>query len=225
VAWLVVFAGCVVALSRWLRRHLGLTGLIGAGVVAGAVAALWGVDWEGPVATWMPCRRNWAWLPSYFLRSSPTEALVFEIGDARVKICYGRPRARGRKMLGGAQVPFGQLWRTGANEPTTIRTTSPIVIGGIRVDGGKASLYTVPGPETWEIILNRSTTQWGIESEYHDAIRSQELGRTVVASGRADGYSEILTISVEPAQNDSSILLVLFWEDTVVRVPVTVPAA
>ena len=75
-----------------------------------------------------------------------------------VKICYGRPASRARTMLGGSRVPYGRLWRTGANEPTTILSPIPLDIAGITMPAGRASLYTVPGPETWQVILNRSTS-------------------------------------------------------------------
>lgn len=117
-------------------------------------------------------------------------------------------------MLGGKYVPFGRLWRTGANEPTTIIATGALEIAGIPVPAGRTTLYTVPGPETWEVILNRSTSQWGIESEYGDAVKAQELGRAILRSETAAAPVERLTLSVEPEA------LVLRWERTQVRIPV-----
>ena len=64
------------------------------------------------IATWAPCPRNWAWLPTYLPRESPLEALSFKLGKVHVKVCYGSPALRGRTMLGGDSVPFGKLWRT-----------------------------------------------------------------------------------------------------------------
>lgn len=175
----------------------------------------------GPaLATHLPCPRNWMWMPTWFLRSSPMGSTSATIGGARVKLCYGRPAARGRRMLGGRYVPFGQLWRTGANEPTMIITTTPLEVAGVPVPAGRTALYSVPGPESWEIILNRSTSQWGIESEYSEAVRAQEIGRGIVASRPAGGqHVERLEISFDPATADSATL-VLHWESTVVRVPV-----
>jgi hypothetical protein len=150
-------------------------------------------------------------------------SVSFTLATTRVKICYGRPASRGRRMIGGRFVPFGRLWRTGANEPTTIISTGALDIAGIRVPRGRSSLYTVPGPETWEIILNRSTTQWGIESEYRDALKSGELGRAILRSETAEPQLERLTLSLEPeASGDrNTIELQLRWEQTRVRIPVS----
>src|SRR5690349_11479076 len=85
-------------------------------------------------------------------RGSPLDSLSFKVGSADVKVCYGRPSAKGRTMIGGEAVPFGKLWRTGANEPTMIHTTGPLTIAGVAVPAGSYSLYTVPGPKTWSVI-------------------------------------------------------------------------
>ena len=194
--------------------------LIAVAVAAVGMAAVVGVDWGGSLGTYLPCRRNWGWLPSYTPRPSPTESVVFAVGSTRVKVCYGSPRARGRKMIGGAAVPFGRLWRTGANEPTTIRTSGPIVVAGQLVIGGKASLYTVPGPETWEVVLNRATTQWGIESAYNDQIAGQEIGRTVLLVETGTEYHEAFSISAESTSPSGPVRLVLRWEYLTLRIPV-----
>ncbi len=194
--------------------------LIAVAVAAVGMAAVVGVDWGGSLGTYLPCRRNWGWLPSYTPRPSPTESVVFAVGSTRVKVCYGSPRARGRKMIGGAAVPFGRLWRTGANEPTTIRTSGPIVVAGQLVIGGKASLYTVPGPETWEVVLNRATTQWGIESAYNDQIAGQEIGRTVLLVETGTEYHEAFSISAESTSPSGPVRLVLRWEYMTLRIPV-----
>ncbi|NIU19704.1 MAG: DUF2911 domain-containing protein, partial [Actinobacteria bacterium] len=92
-------------------------------------------------------------------RVSPLDSITFQVDGDPVKLCYGRPSARGRTMIGGPDVPFGRLWRTGANEPTMIHTTVPITVAGIAIAPGSYSLYTVPGEERWEVVVNRSITQ------------------------------------------------------------------
>jgi len=146
-------------------------------------------------------------------------SVAFAVGGAPVKVCYGRPASRGRKMLGGKIVPFGQLWRTGANEPTTIISTVPLEVAEVAIPAGRTALYTIPGPETWEVILNRSTRQWGIESEYTPAVRAMELGRGIVGSEHTATHVERLTIDSE-RRPDGSADLVLAWENTRVRIPV-----
>jgi hypothetical protein len=135
-----------------------------------------------------------------------------------VKLCYGRPSSRGRVMLGGKAVPYGKLWRTGANEPTVFFTPVPLTVAGIEVPPGAYSLYTVPTAGQWEIIVNRSIEQWGEESNYTPEVKAQELGRAKVGSERVAQPVETFTIRSEGAGRGAS--LVLEWEKTRVRIPV-----
>ena len=151
-------------------------------------------------------------------RKSPLDSLSFKVGASEVKVCYGRPAARGRTMIGGDAVPFGKLWRTGANEPTMIHTTGPLVIAGVSVPAGTYSLYSVPGKDEWEIIVNRSITQWGHESEYTDEVKAREVGRGRAKVERTREPVEVFTIRAEPAGKSAALLLE--WEGTRVRVPV-----
>jgi hypothetical protein len=152
-------------------------------------------------------------------RASPYDSTVVQLGDAQAKVCYGRPSARGRTMLGGEHVPHGQLWRTGANEPTIIHLPVAVEIAGIPVEPGSYSLYTVPGETEWEVIVNRSTEQWGHESAYTDEIRAQEVGRARVPAQRTAEHIETFTIRSEPAA-DRAAQLVLEWEHTRVAIPI-----
>jgi hypothetical protein len=151
-------------------------------------------------------------------RKSPLDSVSFTVAGKAVKVCYGRPSLRGRRMLGGEAVPYGQVWRTGANEPTMIHTTGPITLAGLKVPAGTYSLYTVPGKGEWEIIVNRSTTQWGEESNYTDAVKKQELGRAKVKPEIIATPVETFTIRPQPASADAKAL-VLEWEQTRVRIP------
>jgi hypothetical protein len=123
-------------------------------------------------------------------------------------------------MLGGKDVPYGKLWRTGANEPTIFFTPIPLQVAGLPVPPGVYSLYTVPGPKEWEIIVNRSVAQWGKEDQYTDAIKAQELGRAKVKSEKLAAPVETFTIRAEPAGNNAASLA-LEWEKTRVRIPIS----
>ncbi|HEX5385995.1 MAG TPA: DUF2911 domain-containing protein [Gemmatimonadales bacterium] len=151
-------------------------------------------------------------------RQSPLDSVSFPVGGHVVKVCYGRPSLRGRTMIGGDAVPFGKLWRTGANEPTMVHATSPIVIAGLAVPAGAYSLYTVPGPAEWEVIVNRSITQWGEESNYTDKVRAQEVGRARVPAEKTSTPVETFTIRPDPGSGDARALL-LEWQQTRVRIP------
>lgn len=152
-------------------------------------------------------------------RPSPLDSLTFTVGDQKVKLCYGRPSLRGRRMLGADAVPYGKLWRTGANEPTIFYAPVPLEIAGIKVAPGMYSLYTVPGETEWEVIVNRSTSQWGHESQYTEAVKRQEVGRGRAAAERLATPVETFTIRAEP-ESGSAQSLVLEWENTRVAIPV-----
>jgi hypothetical protein len=153
-------------------------------------------------------------------RQSPYDSVTVNIGDQALRICYGRPSAQGREIFGGL-VPYGTLWRTGANEPTILHLPFDAEIAGQRVPPGSYSLYTVPH-ETgdWELIINRSTSQWGHPSSYTDEVRAQELGRPSIRTERMDRSVEQFTIRGEPVQGGADILLE--WERTRARIPVRV---
>ncbi|MEJ2238470.1 MAG: DUF2911 domain-containing protein [Gemmatimonadales bacterium] len=152
-------------------------------------------------------------------RPSPLDSLSFEVGGETVKVCYGRPSTRGRTMIGGDAVPYGELWRTGANEPTMIHTPLAISVAGVEIEPGTYSLYTVPTDGDWEIIVNRSITQWGHEGRYTDEIKAQEVGRGTAKSEHTEDHVETFTIRAEPS--DGGVILFLEWENTRVSVPIT----
>jgi hypothetical protein len=151
-------------------------------------------------------------------RKSPLDSLTFMVSKQPVKVCYGRPSSRGRTMLGGEAVPYGKLWRTGANEPTIFYAPVPLTVAGIAVTPGVYSLYTVPGATEWEIIVNRATKQWGEEHEYTPEVQRQEVGRAKVKSETIKAPIETFTIRSEGAGRGAT--LVLEWEKTRVKIPI-----
>ena len=153
-------------------------------------------------------------------RPSPYDSVDIVINGQRGLICYGRPQARGRTMIGGEAVPYGKLWRTGANEPTTLHLPYAAIIAGVQVAPGSYSIYTVPGESEWEVIINRSTSQWGHENRYTDAIKAQEVGRAKVKSSKLSEHVEMFTITSTPASNGADV--VLEWEKTRVVIPIRV---
>lgn len=153
-------------------------------------------------------------------RKSPYDSVSINISGKRAMLCYSRPRASGRKVFGGL-VKYGQLWRTGADEPTTLHIAFPATIAGVRVQPGSYSIYTVPGETDWQVVINRSTSQWGHESTY-EGVKDQELGRGRVKSEKLPEPVEQFTIRAVPAGAGTN--LVLDWEQTRVRIPI-IPAS
>jgi hypothetical protein len=151
-------------------------------------------------------------------RPSPLDSISFRVGGASVKVCYGRPSAKGRTMIGGDAVPYGSIWRTGANEPTMIHTTAALNVAGIDIGAGSYSLYTIPGEDTWQVIVNRSITQWGHEGRYTQEVEAQEVGRGTVPSEQMDDHVETFTLRSD--ETAEGVKLLLEWEHTRVMVPI-----
>jgi len=147
-------------------------------------------------------------------RASPLDSVVARLGGAEVKVCYGRPSARGRAIMGGL-VPFGEPWRLGANEATTIHLPVAARVGDVALKPGVYSLYAIPAPSKWQIVVNESAERWGIPID--GAVRAHDVGSVTVPSERTDAPIETLTMRLEPAGADA-LALVVEWERTRVRV-------
>lgn len=147
-------------------------------------------------------------------RPSPPGTAEITLAGKKVKIDYGRPSMRGRKIF-GELVPFGQVWRTGANEATTLTTDTDLDIGGARVPAGKYTLYTLPAESGWKLIINKQTGQWG--TEYNQA---QDLARVDMKKELIEIPIEQFTISFLP-KGDGAVLR-LDWEKTRAQVEVKV---
>jgi hypothetical protein len=151
-------------------------------------------------------------------RPSPYDSAAVAIGDASVKLCYGRPSARGRTIIGSAEHhPFGELWRTGANEPTTLHTTGAIEVAGVALEPGSYSIYTRPGEDTWQVYFSRSVDRWGIPIT--PEVQAQEVGSAEVPRERPPEHVETLTFRFENA-TDGGADLVLEWEEFRIVLPV-----
>ena len=139
---------------------------------------------------------------------SPHETVSAVVDGAKVTITYGRPYMRGRKIVGGL-VPYGRVWRTGADQSTTLTTDAPLVIGGAAVPAGKVSLYTLPTAAGWKLVINKQTGQWG--TEYNEA---QDLARVDMTTRTLTAPVDQFTITVDGGQ------LKLAWELTEVSVAI-----
>ena len=116
----------------------------------------------------------------------------------------------------GELVPYGKVWRTGADEATTLTTDKAIQIGGASLPAGKYTLYTLPGASDWQLIVNKQTGQWGTEYD-----QKQDLARTPLKKSAPSAPVEQLTISV--AKNPAGGgMLKIAWENTELTAPVTV---
>lgn len=148
-------------------------------------------------------------------RPSPLDSTMVTLGGAEAKVCYGRPSARGREVM-GALVRFGEVWRFGANEATTIHLPFPAEVGGIRVGPGTYSLYAVPGPDSWSVVLNGTVDRWGIPVD--EAVRAEDVGSFQVPVEATEALVETFTLSFREGGEDTAEL-VAEWEHTRIRIP------
>ncbi len=145
---------------------------------------------------------------------SPRDSLQTTVAGAKVSVNYGRPHVRGREIFGGV-VPWNQVWRTGANAATGFTTSRDLELGGVAVPAGSYTLFTLPAPDGWQLIVNRQTGQWG--TEYDPA---QDLARIPLRVEELAQPVEAFTISVEP--QGAGGVLALAWAETRASVPFTV---
>ncbi len=139
-------------------------------------------------------------------RPSPPATAEVTLSGKKITIDYGQPSMRGRKIF-GALVPFGQVWRTGANEATTLKTPVDLSIGGQRVPAGTYTLFTVPAEESWTLIVNKQTGQWGTNYD-----EKQDLIRIPMRRDTMPMTVEAFNISF--ADMGANKILVMEWEYT-----------
>ena len=149
-------------------------------------------------------------------RKSPHESTSGVIAGKKITIEYGRPYKKGRKIFGGLE-PFGKVWRTGADEATTLTTEADLMVGGIHVPAGTYGLFTIPDDGKWTLVLNKTAKQWGA----FDYDESQDLGRTAMKVSSLDSPLEQLTITIEPASGKNGVLKVA-WDQTAASADITV---
>ncbi len=149
---------------------------------------------------------------------SPHESTSIEVGGHKITIAYGRPSLHGRKMIGEHE-PYGKVWRTGADEATTIETGADLDINGLKVPKGIYSLFTIPEPDSWTLIINKVAKQWGAFT--YKEHESEDVGRTKMKVTKLGSPVEEFTISMAPS-GTNAFTLKLSWQDVEASVPVKV---
>lgn len=145
--------------------------------------------------------------------ASPPGTAEVTLNGKQITIKYSRPSMRGRKIMGDL-VPYGKVWRTGANSATALSTPIDLNIGGANVPAGNYTVFTLPSATTWKLIINKQTGQWGLE--YHE---NQDLTRVDMQKSELSSPVEEFTISFNK-KGENSADLVLEWEKTRLTVPV-----
>ncbi|MEX0636465.1 MAG: DUF2911 domain-containing protein [Ferruginibacter sp.] len=145
---------------------------------------------------------------------SPIQTIKQEFALGSIEVKYSRTAAKDRKVFGDL-VPMNQMWRTGANGATIVRFTDAVEINGKKVDTGSYALYTIPGNESWEIILNKGVNNWGIDGykELDDVLRFKVTPMNVKKK------VESITIQIANIKPETCEMHIM-WEKTAVSIPI-----
>jgi hypothetical protein len=147
-------------------------------------------------------------------RPSPPASAECKFSDGKtIKVDYSSPRARGRKIFGGV-VPYGEVWRTGANEATTFVNSADVTIGGKTVPAGNYTMFTIPNQDKWTLIISKKTGEWGIPYP-----EGEDLVRADMSAGKTDKPVENFTISFH--EMGKACHMYMDWENTRATVEIT----
>lgn len=150
--------------------------------------------------------------------TSPKAIVKQVVGLTDVEIVYSRPSARGRSVLGNL-VPFGQLWRTGANDNSIISFSDDVVINGKTLKKGKYAIYTIPNIQSWEVLFYTATDNWGTPKEFDE---SKVALKTTVNEEALTKPVETFTLAINNLDT-SSATLDISWENSYVSLKFEVP--
>lgn len=144
---------------------------------------------------------------------SPGQMIRQDFGISSVELNYSRPGIKGRKIFGDL-VPYGKVWRTGANSATRIKFSDDVTIGGQVLKAGEYAVYTVPGEKEWEVIINKGSVNWGTDYKQQD-----DILRVKVPSLKLDQSVESFTMQFANVKSSSTDLQIM-WDKTMVAVPI-----
>jgi hypothetical protein len=138
---------------------------------------------------------------------SPRDSAVLVLNGKQITVNYGRPSMRGRKIMSGV-VPYGVIWRTGANAATSFITESDLVIGRVKIPQGSYTIYTLPSSKQWNLIVNKQTGQWGTVYD-----KKLDLARIPIKKKILNQPVEKFTIILEKKAEGSGEMI-FTWEKT-----------
>ena len=142
---------------------------------------------------------------------SPSASFSQTLGFTKIKVDYARPGTKGREVF-GKLIPYGEIWRTGASDCSTISFNDEVTIGGKKIAKGKYSLFSIPNVEQWTIIINTDTTLHGA-SGYDE---KKDVHRFTVKPEKSARFYETFTIELSDIVKDNGMLY-LIWENTMVK--------
>jgi len=140
--------------------------------------------------------------------SPPATAKCDLPGGQSITVDYSSPRVKGRKIFGSDIVPYGEVWRTGANEATTFVTTPDVMVGNQHVPAGSYTIFTIPNKDKWVLIISKKTGEWGVPYPGADS----DLARVNMKSSSTSALVENFTIAFD--KGSKGCTLRLEWENS-----------
>lgn len=158
-----------------------------------------------------------AWSQVKTPQPSPASKLIQTVGLTDVTITYSRPSMNGREIM-GALVPFGEIWRTGANQNTVISFSDVVTFGDQELPAGDYAIYTQPGEESWDVYFYNDTSNWGTPSKWDDTKISAQVTTVPLQTETISSF----TIWISDLHNNGASLNI-GWENTYITLPFGVP--
>ncbi len=152
-------------------------------------------------------------------KHSPEQNITYTQNDLQIDLFYCSPSKKDRVIF-GELVPYGEVWRTGANEASTFTTNKDLLIDGKTLPAGKYSLWTIPDKENWKVIFNDKMYGWGVRFQDSKAMREAEFDTLVADAAVSESLTlhENFQISVVEAENNTMVLI-FAWDRTVAALP------
>lgn len=158
--------------------------------------------WMGLLATQASCQQDKS------KRPSPPATAQCDLGGGKtLTVDYSSPRVKGRKIFGDL-VPYGKVWRAGANEATTFVTTADLKVGGKDVPAGSYTIFTIPEQDKWTLIISKKTGEWGLAY----AGPGEDLARVEMKASKLPSLVENFTIAFD--KSGAGCTLRIEWENT-----------
>ena len=149
---------------------------------------------------------------------SPEDTVVYEDENVELEVFYNRPYKKDREIF-GALVPYGEVWRTGANEATTFTTSDTLLVDGSVLPAGKYTLWTIPMEDSWKVIFNSKMYPWGIDSD-KKAYRDPAYDVLVLEVPTQQPEAPLEQFSIYFEEANDFVLLNLAWDETKVTLPI-----
>lgn len=159
----------------------------------------------------------WPIMRTQTKKHSPEQNITYTQGDLELHTFYNSPSKKGRDIFGDL-VPYNEVWRTGANEPTTFTTNKDLLIDGKELPTGTYTVWTIPGETSWNVIFNSKIYKWGVSFSDQSAAREArfDVVEVTVTPSKSLSVTESFTISFTESGEDT--LMLLSWDTTVVPV-------